>query len=362
MSKGFTAAILIVLNTFFSVEARDSYRITGTVTGFKDSTLLFLGDANTSKTVDSTYILNNRFEFKGELKEVPAYMLISTADHSDYKFFWLENTAVSFNAEKGKFRNAVIKGSKTQEDANLLEKTINPIRATRDSISKLYYADTTAKARALLKPHFKNLDKQEEVAYQSFIRKYSGSLVSASVLSVYKTTWAFDTVKALYQLLSSENKKSEYGQQVTAFVALYKDIKVGDQYADFTQPDTSGKPISLSQFKGKTVLVEFWASWCYGCVKSNPALMKIYNEFKPKGFEVLGVSLDKDRASWIKAIERDSLSFANVSELKGDENSAALIYGINGIPDNILIDKSGIVVARNLSAVDLKKQLEEMLK
>lgn len=358
MSRCFT---FLFLYGFSFCSAQSLCTVSGHVLGFADSTLLLLSDASTSLVIDSAYIISNKFTLKSNVVDNALEAVLSTVDHRDYKFFWIErNSTLTFKGEKNKFRNAMVTGTKTQNEANVLESAINPIKNHRDSLYKLYYADTTVYARNLLEPQFKSLDKEEEVAYQSFVRKYSGSVVSASVLNVYKTTWAFDTVKMLFKLLSQENKQSEFGKQITEFVTVYKNVKVGDQYADFTLPDTAGRKISLSDFKGKVVLVEFWASWCYGCIKTNPALMKVYNEFRSKGFEVIGVSLDNDRVSWIKAVERDSLSFTNISDLKGGQNIAALIYGINGIPDNVLIDRNGIVVARNLKTLELTTRLKQL--
>ncbi|MCW5908630.1 MAG: AhpC/TSA family protein [Chitinophagales bacterium] len=352
---------LLFLFGFSFCSAQSHCTVLGHATGFADSTLLLLSDASSSQVIDSAYILNGKFTLKSPVADKALEVVLSTVDHRDYKFFWMEsNTTLTFKGEKGKFKNAAVTGAKTQNEANLLENSINPVKDKRDSLYQLFYADTTAKARDLLYPKFKELDKQEEAVYQSFIREYSGSLVSANVLNIYKTTWAFDTVKVLFTLLSPENKQSEYGKQTAAFIAVYKNVKAGDRYADFTLPDTAGKKISLSDFKGKVVLVEFWASWCYGCIQTNPALVKVYNEFSPKGFEVIGVSLDKDRASWIKAIQKDSLSFTNLSDLKGDQNTAALIYGISAIPDNILIDRNGIVIARNLTAKELTNRLRQL--
>ena len=118
--------------------------------------------------------------------------------------------------------------------------------------------------------------------------------------------------------------------------------------------------LDLSDLQGQAVYVDFWASWCGPCRKSNPELISVYEEYKDQGFAILGVSLDQDRNNWIKAIEKDQLPWENVSDLKGSENEASLIYNVNAIPDNVLIDENGIIVARTLRGEDLKKKLEEV--
>jgi peroxiredoxin len=125
--------------------------------------------------------------------------------------------------------------------------------------------------------------------------------------------------------------------------------------------DTNGEVRKLSDFKDKLVLLEFWASNCLPCRQENPNLIKTYEKFKPKGFEIFAVSQDTKKESWLKAIEKDKLPWLQVSDLKGADNSASLIYGVHGIPDNFLIDQNGIIVGRNLRGKKLNEKLNELL-
>jgi peroxiredoxin len=139
-------------------------------------------------------------------------------------------------------------------------------------------------------------------------------------------------------------------------------VKVGDKYVDFTEPNIEGKNVSLSDFNGKIVLLEFWGTWCGPCREGNPELAKIYNEYKNSGFEILGVASDSDKEFWIKSVKDDSLTWQNVCDLKGDRNKAALIYGISYYPSNFLIDRNGIIVAKDLRGEALRSKLLEILK
>lgn len=146
--------------------------------------------------------------------------------------------------------------------------------------------------------------------------------------------------------------------------ALDDFIPLGSKAIEFTQNDVNDKPVSLSSFRGKYVLVDFWASWCAPCRAENPAVVKAFNAYKDKGFTVLGVSLDskKNRQAWIDAIAKDGLNWTQVSDLKFFDNEAAVLYGVKSIPQNFLIDPNGIVVAKNLRGKALEEKLAAIFK
>jgi peroxiredoxin len=155
--------------------------------------------------------------------------------------------------------------------------------------------------------------------------------------------------------------KASYDQQQAA-INQQNNAWVGKPAPDLTLPDAAGKAISISSFRGKYLLVDFWASWCGPCRQENPNVVKVYNEFKDKNFTILGVSLDKEKQPWLEAIQKDNLAWTHVSDLKFWNSKAVEIFKFEGIPFNVLIDPQGKIVAQELRGADLEDKLRSLLK
>jgi thiol-disulfide isomerase/thioredoxin len=148
-----------------------------------------------------------------------------------------------------------------------------------------------------------------------------------------------------------------------AYMQKQQDISLeGKPAPEIRLPDLQGKLVNLSSFRGKYVLVDFWASWCAPCRRENPNIVQVYNQFKDKNFAILGVSLDRDKGSWLKAIHDDGLGWTQISDLKYWESAVVPIYHIEGIPFNVLVDPQGNVIASKLFGPDLQRKLSEVLK
>ncbi len=168
---------------------------------------------------------------------------------------------------------------------------------------------------------------------------------------------------------SATDTKGNSASVSQATVDVVEGINLGNKAPEIMQASPKGNVITLSSFKGKLVLVDFWASWCGPCRAENPAVVAAYNKYHSlnfkngKGFEILSVSLDQNAVAWEKAIDKDQLIWPNhVSDLQGWSNAAALRYGVNSIPTNVLVDGNGIIVAKNLRGTDLEKALEAQIK
>ena len=323
---------IFITSFLFGQTQNSKYTIVGHVQGFSKGTKIYLNDLSDGsyKKIDSSQIINGKFTFSGQLKTKFLKSSISTGDYSDRVTLWLEKGLTTFSAYKGKFNKADIKGSTIQEKFTELTKL-------RDTLEKIDQVDYT------------------------FIKQNPKSVIAAHTLSSYCNLWNKDTILALYNSFSKEVKLTSFGKKISTFLSLNRNIKIGDKFVDFSQKDTSGKFIKLSSIKSKSILVEFWGSWCGPCREENPSLVRIYNEFKQKGFEILGVASETNKQQWTKAIMTDGLNWINVTDFKGGDNNAAMIYGVSGYPSNFLIDKDGIIIAKDVYGDDLRNWLLKIL-
>ncbi len=196
---------------------------------------------------------------------------------------------------------------------------------------------------------------------KAFLNQYPNEMASLILVENASPGFSQQELISFYENLDTKLKKSYYGLSLKAAIDKSNKAVIQMPITDFAQTDRDGKSISISSLRGRFVFIDFWASWCLPCRQENPNLLRLYQKYKNSGFEILGVSLDADRKSWLKAVEQDKLSWLNVSDLKGQQNEIALLFNIGAIPDNILIDREGKIIAKRISTEELEQILKNVL-
>ncbi|MES2396214.1 MAG: TlpA disulfide reductase family protein [Bacteroidota bacterium] len=227
--------------------------------------------------------------------------------------------------------------------------TTDPVRV--DSLSKI------------LEKEYNTLLAQHNKYLQNIIEKNPTSLASLAAIQQLPAEDFLETYIKTDEILFAKYPNSPYVKSFHDDVASKKKLAIGTVAPEITMNTPEGKPLSLSSQKGKVVLVDFWASWCGPCRAENPNVVKAYNKYKSKGFDVFNVSLDADPTKWKQAIEKDNLTWSNhICDFKAWQSPVVALYGFKGIPYNVLLDKEGKIIAKNLRGEDLEKKLAEIFK
>jgi peroxiredoxin len=319
----------------------------------------FYRDGNKNK-IDSTVIKDHEFEFKGSLGDTSVASLIVDYKGAGLNDIWgkagldaaqiyLVGGETILNSKDSLYRSSIT-GNKINEDFAQFNKLMIPV-------AKMMTPNNTEKqfneATELRKQISKKFLAENQDSYISLDRALRN--IAVGYIDV-------DMVEPLFISLSQNVRSTKAGVAFQKILNSLKKVNIGATAPEFTQTDTSGNPFKLSSLRGKYVLVDFWASWCGPCRNENPNLVKTYKKYKTKNFTILSISLDRPNAKkdWIAAIHNDGLTWTQVSDLKYWNNEAALLYGIQAIPQNILIDPNGRIIAKNLMGNDLEDKLAEL--
>lgn len=319
--------------------------------------------------VDSARVNDGMFSFKGSVNDptkASVYLDYSSkgiSDRANFRDFltcYLANGTITISTQDS-LKNAKITGSKINDEYHHYTSITNAANREIDGLRRA--AGTDPALRKDFQAKMKALEDKKTLSYLSYVKAYPNSFFSLEAVQnlLYREA-AVDVLEQSYSVLSANHKSSQKGEQLNKSIQSYKLTAVGNPVMDFTQNDVNNKPVSTKDFRGKYLLIDFWASWCGPCRAENPHLVKAYEAYRGNGFEILGVSLDdaNKRDAWLKAIADDGLLWTQVSDLKGWKNEAGVLYGIRSIPSNFLIDPDGKIIARNLRGMQVQEKLKEI--
>lgn len=313
---------------------------------------VYVFKSNESKIDTLPYPVNNTLHIKGEINQ-PGIFQIATDSSASYNF-WVDNNPVllSLSEERTKRRNTLLKISKIDGSAD----------------TKLLFQMTVPRTSTWTPP-LNSTPEERKSHWDSVHFNYAYHLIDSLItvrnfspiipfyIRFYENVLKAEAVSSLYRRLPDESQNSEQGQKVKIFLERSILLQKGTVIENFIMMNPKGKAFSLHSVSAKFILLDFWASWCGPCRAENPDLAKLYNKYKKKGFEIIGISLDDNKTNWLKAIKKDNLNWYHISDLKGWQNSFASKYKVAYVPFTVLLDSNYRVIATSLRS----NQIEEIL-
>ncbi len=368
MRKVFLMSTMVLL--FACKKETTGYSITADTIGFEDGTTVFINTVNKANRpviIDSTTIKENKFNIKLAPVEAQDFHFLSFKDIQGNVLYLGENTPLKMTIYKDSLRSSKVVGGQentlfseyAKKMKSLAKKRVELTRSIRQESA----TNNTEKVSAL-KSELSELQDQEKTYRTTLASANPESLVAVMALTDLMSLKMIPNkeVKGMFENIADTLKTSRMGENLNAMLIQAAGVvDIGDIVEDFTAPTPDGKKLSLKKAMGKVTIVDFWASWCKPCRIENPNVVRIYKKYHDQGLNIVGVSLDRTKEKWTRAIAQDQLEWDHVSNLKFWQEPIARSYGVRSIPATFILDETGKIVAKNLRGDQLEAKIKELL-
>jgi peroxiredoxin len=351
---------------FQNVQGIGSYRLIGYIKGAEGVAISLIKNVGNSQVnMNAAIVKDGKFLMEGKAIEYPEMVFLTTPGKRERSSFFLENSEITITGHLDSLSKATIAGSKTQDEFKKYLTAIDAFRGNFESTIKDMTAARQSKDSVQIAKLQKDIDgimSKVKAIQKDFIKNNPQSYATPVILQGLVNTMSSNEIESILNAMDPGVARTSVALQIKERVMALKAVDIGQKAPDFTLNDANGIPVSLSSKIGsKLLLIDFWAAWCGPCRMENPNLVEVYNRYNPKGFEVFGVSLDRKKEDWEKAIVADKLSWIQVSDLLYWNSAAAKLYAVQSIPANFLLDQNGIIIAKNLRGEELKNKVKELL-
>lgn len=354
---------LVGLSSCATKSVEEQYKLDLKIEGIQSGMAYLRADYPFSdELMDSAKIVKGECLFEGKVSSPLSAMLIVkfkkaglTVKNVKHYFLMVENKSMNLFADVSKEDNLIVKGSPIHDDLKSLQESYVSSASQRELWAKMDIARNKGE-----KENVKELQKEYNNYLINLIPKDSKSIALSYLVFCHLINYPCLELEKIIQEFDPSIANTRYIKHLQARIDRFKRIEIGKVAPDFILNDTLGHPLALSSLRGKYVMVDFWASWCRPCCEELPEVVELYNKYNEKGFEILGVSLDSEGDKWKKAIKKYNMIWPNVSDLKFWDSEVAHLYNISSLPNNIILDPEGRIIAKNLHGEELNYKLEEL--
>jgi thiol-disulfide isomerase/thioredoxin len=343
---------------FQKLRGNGNYKITGYLRGAEGVAVSLMKIVGSQRVnINAAIVKNGIFIMEGKAIEYPEMTFLMTPGKNEQTVFFLENSEIILSGHIDSLAKVKVTGSKTQDDYLAYLAKLNPLKEKFESRIKDFQSarnDNDTARISMLNKELTEISGELLAAQKDFIKDNPGSYTVPVIFNGMAGLLSIEETDAILKSLDSGVAKTAVVLAIKERNEALKTVDIGKKAPDFMLNDMNGNPVSLSsKTRSKLLLIDFWAGWCAPCRKENPNLVKIYKRYKEQGFEILGVSLDRTREVWVNAVTTDSLGWTQVSDLQYFNSKVAVLYSVTSIPANFLLDRNGIIIAKNLRGEEL---------